>query len=226
MTADRMTAQTPATTAAATRGRLHAVMLTLMSAIGVGSVVLQLYLNMTRHLEHSPLWRLIDYLSYFTNTTAILGTAVAIAALNRPASRMASSGVVTATAIYMLVVAATYQWLLRTEQHGLSAVANIGVHQLLPTMAVALWLFFTPKAALKWRQPLAWVGYPAGYIAWILARGAIEHRYPYFFADVDKLGYPRALQNGAAFLLVFYVLGLLAVAVGRVLPMRRFSEIN
>ena len=50
-------------------------------------------------------------------------------------------------------------------------------------------------------------------MAWTLARGAVIHRYPYFFADADKLGYPRTLLNGAAFLLVFYLLGLGGVAI-------------
>ena len=195
--------------------RARPILLWTIAVIGFGSCALQLYLAMTEHPDHTPLWRLVDYLGYFTNTTAILATIVAILALARPASRLAQPGVVTATAVYILVVAVTYEWLLRGETHGLRVIANIGVHEALPGLVMLLWLIFTPKAGLNWRQPLAWLIYPALYIAWVLAHGAVSHSYPYFFADVDKLGYPRALINGAGFLLTFYLLGLGAVALGR-----------
>lgn len=194
------------------------ILLWLIAVIGFLSCALQLYLNMAAHPDHTPLWRLVDFLSYFTNTTAILATAVGILALARPSSALAQPGAVTATAIYILVVAVTYQWLLRQETHGLRLVANTGVHQLLPALVILLWLLFTPKAGLRWAEPLTWLIYPAVYIAWTLAHGAATHRYPYFFADVDKLGYPHALLNGAGFLLAFYGLGLTAVAAGRIGP--------
>src|SRR6185312_13259305 len=132
-------------------------------------------------------------------------TAVAIASLARPASRLARPGAATASAVYMLVVAVTYEWLLRGDPHGLAFLANLGLHRLLPALVILLWLAFTPKRGLSWRDPLAWLVYPAAYIAWTLLRGAAIHHYPYFFADAGKLGYPRALLNGAGFLAAFYV---------------------
>jgi len=197
-------------------------LLLLIAVTGAGSVGLQAFLNLTRHnLDHSLAWRVVDFLSYFTNTTAILASAVAAVALARPASRLAKPGVVAATAVYMLVVAVTYEWLLRGDPHGLASLANLGLHEVLPALAILLWLAFTPKRGLSWREPLAWLAYPALYIAWTLARGAAIHRYPYFFADVDKLGYPRALLNGVGFLLAFWLLGLAAVAGGRLRPAPR-----
>jgi hypothetical protein len=191
-------------------------LLLLIALTGAGSVTLQAYLNITRHnLDHSLAWRIVDFLSFFTNDTAIFATAAAALALLRPASRLAKPGVATAAAVYLLVVAVTYEWLLRGEHHGLDYLANLGLHVVLPALAIVLWLGFTPKRALGWREPLAWLAYPAAYIAWTLARGAAIHHYPYFFADADKLGYPRALLNGAGFLAAFYVLGLAAVGLGR-----------
>jgi hypothetical protein len=187
-------------------------LLLAMVVVGAASCALRFYLNMTGHPEHTPLWRLVEYLSYFTNTTALLATAVATLALMRPASKLAQPGAVTATAVYSVVVAVTYEWLLSTETHGLDRVSNLGLHQVLPLLAVLLWLTM-PKAGLNWRAPLAWLVYPAVYMLCILGRGAVMHRYPYFFADVDKLGYPRTVLNGVVFLLVFYLLGLGAVAL-------------
>jgi hypothetical protein len=196
--------------------RARGILLWAIAVIGAGSCALQLYLAMTTHPDHTPLWRLVDFLGYFTNTTAILATGVAILALARPASPFAQPGAVTATAVYILVVAVTYEWLLRGPTHGLRVISNMGVHEVLPALVILLWLVFTPKAGLRWTQPLAWVIYPAVYIAWTLAHGTVVHTYPYFFADVNKLGYPRALVNGAGFLVVFYLLGLGAVALGRI----------
>ena len=191
-------------------------LLLLIAGIGAPSMALQLWLSLTRNLDHAPLWRLIDFVSFFTNTTGIAVAAIAIAALVRPASKLAQPGAVTAAAIYMLVVCVTYETLLRAHMHGLNFYTNIALHEALPPLVVLLWLLFTPKAGLRWTEPLGWLVYPALYMAWILARGAVIHRYPYFFADIDKLGYPHALLNGAAFLAVFYALGLGAVAYGRV----------
>jgi hypothetical protein len=197
------------------------LLLWAIAVIGAVAVTLQFYLNMTRHPEHTLPWRLIDFFSYFTNTTGILATSVAILALARPASRLATAGAMTATAVYILVVSATYELLLRGDAHGLYFISNTGLHEVLPALVLLLWLWFTPKAGLGWRQPLVWTVYPAVYVAWTLARGAVMHRYPYFFADVDKLGYPRALLNGAGFLAVFYLLGVGAVALGRIGPARK-----
>jgi len=198
------------------------MLLWAIAVVGACAVPLQVYLALTSHPEHTMLWRLIDFSSYFTNATGALAAAVAILALARPASRLAQPGAITATAIYLLVTAVTYEWLLRGETHGLKFLTNTALHHVMPALFVLLWLAVTPKAGLRWREPVAWIVYPALYMAWILARGAVLHRYPYFFADVDKLGYPRALLNGAGFLAVFYLLGLGAVALGRLrLPKRK-----
>ena len=190
-------------------------LLLIIAVLGACAVTAQFYLNMTRHPEHTALWRAIDFVSYFTNTTGILVTVVAILALVHPSSRLARPGVIAATATYILVVAVTYELLLRGEAHGLYFFTNTSLHEVMPVLVILLWLAFTPKAGLRWSEPLGWAVYPAVYMAWILARGAVIHHYPYFFADVDKLGYPRALLNGAGFLAAFYGLG---VATGVDLP--------
>jgi hypothetical protein len=195
-------------------------LLLLIAGIGASAMAVQFWLNMTSHPEHSLLWRLIDFFSYFTNTTGLFVTAVAITALFRPASKLARPGAVTAAAIYMLVVCVTYETLLRGHIGGLGFFTNLALHEVLPVLVALLWLL-TPKAGLRWTEPLGWVVYPAVYMAWTLARGAVIHRYPYFFTDVDKLGYPGVFATAAWFLATFYVLGLAAVACGRLrLPAR------
>jgi hypothetical protein len=200
------------------------LLLWITAMVGVGSVALQLWLNLTRYNpDHSLAWRFVDFASYFTNTTAILATAVVIASLAGPASRLAGPPTMAATAVYLLIVAVTYQWLLRGDPHGMALIANVGVHELLPALVILLWIGFTPKQGLTFSRPLRWLIYPALYMAWTLARGAVIHRYPYFFANADKLGYPRTLLNGVGFLTAFYLLGLGAVGLGRLMPARTLN---
>jgi hypothetical protein len=82
---------------------------------------------------------------------------------------------------------------------------------------VLYWLVFALPGALRWTQPVYWLIYPLAYIAYSLMRGALIGRYPYPFADVHRLGYPAVLVNAVAFLIGFYLLGLLAVAIDRVI---------
>lgn len=192
-------------------------LLAAAAAVCGGAVLLRLWLNLTRtHLDQSVAWRIVDTFSYFTILSNVLGAAVCIAALWRPASRLAGPGLFAAGSVYLLVTMVTYQLLLRGDPHGLSLVADTGLHVLGPILFIVVWLAFTPKRVLGWREPVAWLAFPAAYIAWTLGRGAAIHRYPYFFADADKLGYPHALMNAGAFLLGFWLLGLGAVALGRV----------
>ncbi len=191
-------------------------LLAATAAVCGGAFLLRLWLNLTRtHLDQSVIWRLLDTLSYFTILSNVIAAAVCIAALVRPASRLARPAMFASGSIYLLVTAVTYQLLLRGDPHGLALVADIGLHVVGPLLFIVVWLVFTPSSDLRWSHPLAWLIVPAVYTLWTLERGALTHRYPYFFADADRLGYPRALMNAAVFLVVFYLLGLGAVAIGR-----------
>jgi hypothetical protein len=81
---------------------------------------------------------------------------------------------------------------------------------------VAYWLIYVRTGKVRWVQAAAWLSYPAAYVAYTLARGALTGRYPYFFANAAVLGYPRALANGVMFMVGFLILGLIAIAVGRI----------
>ena len=196
--------------------------LAVLAAIAWASVALQFYSSLSRDFAFvSLLGRIVDVLSYFTITSNILLAMVATVGAQQGSDGkpLASPGALTATAVYIFVVAVTYAALLKSRAHlvGWPAVwADFGLHELTPVLYLAYWLMFVRKDRLTWRQPAVWLIYPAAYIAYTLARGALIHRYPYYFANAGALGYPRALFNGALFLLGFWLLGLGAVALGRV----------
>jgi hypothetical protein len=59
-----------------------------------------------------------------------------------------------------------------------------------PLLFVLGWLIYLPKARLPWKALLSWLGYPLAYLVFVLLGGALTQRYPYYFVDVTKLGYP------------------------------------
>jgi hypothetical protein len=196
--------------------------LTVVAAIAWASLVLQFYSSLSRDLASvSTLGRVIDVLSYFTITTNILVAVVATAGL-RPGPHgrpLTTPGVLTATAVYIFVVGVIYAVLLKgtAKLVGWPAVwADFGLHEVTPVLYVVYWLLYVRTGKVPWVQAVAWLAYPAAYIAYTLARGAVIGRYPYFFANAAVLGYPRALANGMVFLIGFLILGLIAIAVGRI----------
>jgi hypothetical protein len=77
-----------------------------------------------------------------------------------------------------------------------------------------------PKGRLRWRDVWAWLAFPAFYSAASLIRGALIQVYPYPFIDVSALGYQRVLGNTALLFAGFLVLGLMFVAIDRVMGRR------
>ncbi len=123
----------------------------------------------------------------------------------------------TGIALYIAVVGATYSLMLRHlwNPHGAQKLADVLLHDVVPVLYLLFWLIFVPKAALRWKYAVWWLCYPVAYMAYTLARGLITRWYPYPFIDATEIGFPRALANGGFVLLVFFLLGLLAVSLGR-----------
>lgn len=91
-----------------------------------------------------------------------------------------------------------------------TSLNNLTLHVFLPLMFFADWIFFYEHKKTKWYYPLISLIMPLIYVAFIVIRGLIvdhattEIVYPYFFLDIDTLGY------GGFFLWLF---GLIAAFV-------------
>jgi hypothetical protein len=187
------------------------------------ALVLQFALTMRTSIANgmTVIGAISTYLSFFTLLTNLLVAVVLSFSLLAPKSRWGrffSSPVVgTGTALYIAMVGLVYSILLRHtwNPEGLDKLTDVILHDLVPVMYVAFWIFFVAKSGLRWRDPLSWAIYPIIYLAWILIRGAISGRYPYPFVDVGQLGYPQALLNSAMLLVIFLVAGFGVVAVAR-----------
>jgi hypothetical protein len=189
--------------------------------LGWFALALQLYLMLVQAPGPERLEAVITYFSFFTILTNILAalvfTAIALQSKGGWGQWLCRPFVQAATAVYIAVVGMVYQLLLRQlwNPQGAQWVADVLLHSMIPVGYVLYWLLFAPRAGLNWKDAVVWLTYPAVYLVYILARGAMSGLYPYPFVDVNVLGYAGVLTRAAGFLLVFLGMGFLVVTVGR-----------
>ena len=161
------------------------------------------------------------YLSYFTVLTNILCAICLTAGLlfkdTAVGKFFSKPSTLTAITIYILVVGIIYNLSLRglVELNGWHAIANELLHVVSPLLFLGLWLFFVDKAQLNYKQAFSWLIYPLCYVVMTIIRGAMINEYPYPFINVVKLGYPKAILNTIVIMLVFWLLALLFIFIGK-----------
>ncbi|MDN3587783.1 Pr6Pr family membrane protein [Pedobacter aquatilis] len=166
------------------------------------------------------------FLSYFTVLTNIL-CALCLSSIllfkNQLLGKFFTKpSTLTAITIYIMVVGIIYNFALRglIEIHGWDAVANELLHVVNPLLFLGFWLFFVDKSTLNYKQAFPWLIYPLCYVFMTVIRGAIIQEYPYPFINVVKLGYPKAILNTAIIMLVFWLLSLIFIFIGKRLDHR------
>jgi hypothetical protein len=193
----------------------------VIAAVSWFALVLQLLLMVHEAAPGATLHAVINYLSFFTiltNLLVALGTTLPLLASHtlvgqfflRPSTQ-------SAIAVYIAIVGVTYSLLLRKmwNPQGAQKIADVSLHDIVPVLYVAFWIFFVPKSTLRWSDAIRWLAYPLVYMAYTLARGFVSHWYPYYFINVDTIGLSRALIHAAGLLFAFFGLGLLFIAIGR-----------
>ena len=150
------------------------------------------------------IWRLVGFFTIITNVlVAVVFTGVAAKA------RFATPWVLGATLLNIALVGVVYALLLQGLQEltGGSQLANVLLHRVTPALTIVFWLVFVRKGTLTRQAPLMWALYPLSYLAYALARGSFEGRYPYPFIDVAQIGWAQTLVNSALIALGFVVAG-------------------
>lgn len=154
------------------------------------------------------------FFSILTNIgIAVLMSATALKLMrNRP---LPSATTYNFALIYILVTCITYELLLRRlySPQDLRAITNAIIHDVIPGLTLIFWLVYAPRDGTRWTDALWVLAYPAIYLAATLVAGALGQPYPYSFLDVDRLGGERVAMVAGGFLIVFYVLGLVATAI-------------
>ena len=169
--------------------------------------------------------RIIRYFSFFTvvanGIIAIVTTAIALAPESRFSRRVENGSVLTAAAVYISIVAVVYSLFLRAvvNAQGWHLISDHIVHDAIPPLFVLFWLIYARKSDIGWLDPVKWLIVPVLYIAYSLIHGAFDSWYPYWFADVTKLGYPTALKNSGFVLVAFLVFGIIFAAIAKLLSL-------
>ena len=153
------------------------------------------------------LWVLLHFFTVITNlSVAVVMTWVATGG-------RVSALLMGGLTIAILLVGVVYMTLLRglLELSGGALLADTLLHKVSPIAMALWWLFFAPRKALKWNAPVLWAAYPLAYFAYVLVRGHYDHRYPYPFMDVGKLGWTQTLINAGGIAMAFILAGFVLV---------------
>jgi hypothetical protein len=153
------------------------------------------------------LWTLARFFTIISNLA--LAVAMTMVAAGRRLSPMLLGGLTLA----ILLVGIVY-WALLRGLHPLSGAALTAdylLHDASPLLMAAYWLMFVPRGSLKLSAPWRWSLFPVLYFLYVLARGQLDHRYPYPFIDVGKLGWLQVALNAGGIALAFILAGFLLV---------------
>jgi hypothetical protein len=197
-----------------------------IALLGWFSLIMQLVIIVQNRVL-SLLATLNNYISFFTILTNTLVAVTATVILLKPASKLglflSKSTTLTATTIYILVVGAVYNLILRFiwEPKGMQMAVDELLHTIIPVLFLIYWFAFVRKDELQWKNVFPWMLYPFIYFIYIIVRGAICGRYPYPFVDVTVLGYPAVFTNSAILTVAFGVLSLLFIGLGKLLSRKK-----
>lgn len=182
----------------------------------------QYYLALERAPQDQLSWlgATARYFSFMTVWTNVLVAITFLAAAFPAPARLdffRSRSVQAATSAFILMVGLAYHILLasRFQQTGLNWWTNLLLHYINPLLYCSWWLFMAEKEALGFRAALNWMLFPIAYFIYSLIRGELIGWYPYFFVDVNTLGYPQVLTTSAILLAIYLSFGLLVIWLSR-----------
>ncbi len=169
------------------------------------------------------LGRILDYLSYFTILSNIVVAVVMTMLWLRPDDVTYVRRVLRLDALLMITITGlVYAIVLApiSNPQGWQAVANDGLHFVVPTLTVFVWLVAGPRGWLEARIVPAALLLPLAWIAYTVVRGAVISAYPYPFLDVVTKGYGTVALNILGILVLGVVLALAFVGVDHLLGRR------
>jgi hypothetical protein len=163
--------------------------------------------------SQNPAFQPVNFFSYFTNLSNILGACLFIyCGLRGDVSSLTVDLLRGAATVYLATTGIVYNLLLTSEAVGvLNPYANAMVHAIMPLAAVGDWLLFPPKNRIPMRKAWLWLVFPVAYLVYSLIRGPIANWYPYPFLNPAKGGYGSvvAVCLGIAIALVLLVIAVL-----------------
>jgi len=168
-----------------------------------------------------------DFYVYYTNLSnyICLGFMFASLVFTVKAANKKEDGACTLAPAFkfmcMIMIAVTflvYNILLakdKTPVEYFTSLSNLTLHLILPIMFILDWVLFYEHGKTKWSYPLLSLIMPLVYVALILIRSAIVNHettpvvYPYFFLNVDNLGWGGFFTWLIILITIFIIIGYL-----------------
>ncbi|MCB8946350.1 MAG: Pr6Pr family membrane protein [Ardenticatenaceae bacterium] len=160
----------------------------------------------------------LSYFTIFSNLLAIIMAGALLYGRGRLAHWFQSPSRQSAICLYIAFVGLGFWFLLGGPKNAvtfLDWVPEILAHTLSPILGAIFWYRCVPKGHLTWRDAVVWLAYPIAYLIYWLIRGPRVGYYPYFFIDVNALGYSGVAMWSGVLVVVFLVLGILMWRVDR-----------
>lgn len=141
-----------------------------------------------------------------------------------PYFRYSHSGLRGIAVLAMLITFISYQYMLKSTgftmySYGntLSFVKDLISHFILPLMVVGDWLLFQPKGLYRWFDTLLWLLFPFCYLILILLRGFFTQKYPYFFLNVEEIGFLKVCIFVCIYLTCILIIGFVFFLIDKAL---------
>jgi hypothetical protein len=162
-------------------------------------------------------WRL----NTFTYQVNVLAAAYYLWTLAWPRAD-ARVGIRGAVVLYVLIAGVIWNLFLTGHSMGYTA-ANMLLHNVVPVLALTDWLLVgRDQAQVRWWQPVAWLAYPAAYLAVALAvLNHIGRRAPYYFLDAGTVGTSSVVVNVCVLAGAALGLGYVLLAINRAVAVVR-----
>jgi hypothetical protein len=157
------------------------------------------------------MWRMIT----FTYQANVLAAAYYLWTLASPRAD-ARVGLRGAVVLYVVIAGVIWNLFLTGYSMGYTG-ANILLHVVVPVLAFSDWLLVgRGHGHVRWWQPVAWLAYPAAYLALALVvLNNIGRRAPYYFLDPDSVGMAGVVGNICVLAAGVLALGYTLLAVNR-----------
>lgn len=185
-----------------------------IATCGWSGLILQVVLAALRVHGLAPaLWRLSIFFTILSNlTTAIVFTGIALGSV-----KLRHPLVLAGLAMTMALVGAVFELMLRRIVHptGWRLVTNALLHDAVPLLTVAAWLFLAEKGRLRARDPWLIAIFPIVYLGYALIRGATGGFYPYPFIDPGRIGWAGVSAYVVGISVAFLLFGHLMVLLDR-----------
>ena len=190
--------------------------LSIVFAVVVWFAVIAQFIIMLQNRVADVPETIIRFFSFFTILTNIL-VALYFTGVSFDVSFTKISGVLTAVTVYIFVVGIVYQSVLRHlwQPTGMQRIVDELLHTVNPLFVIIYWYLYENKRDVRYGQALAWLIYPAAYLAYSLIRGNFSGFYPYPFINVSEIGMEQALLNSGLLGLIFFAVGCLFILIGR-----------